>query len=152
MRHVFAFILAVVLVGVLIAGGGWGVGRLGALQQDGTGLTSTSGAIALAVMLGAGLLIGLLLVVPAVSPLATGLPGLALIGWSVLLVVNTSRAERLLHLNGDIAAGVHTLLTSGVLALLGMAMVVPMFAPSRWRRRGSDGDDFAPRSTAGLLQ
>lgn len=153
MRHVFGFILALVLAAALFAGGGWGVDRVGSLQRDGSSLTGMSGLLALAALLGAGLLLGILLVAPGASPLAVGLPGLALLGWSVLLVVSSSRAERLIPLPGNAtSAGFRTLLTSGVLALLGMAMVIPLFMPSRWRRRAEADDGFGPRSPTGLLQ
>ena len=86
MRHVVGFILALMLAAALFAGGGWGTDMIRAVQHDGTGLSSMTGALALAAVAGTGLLLGLLLVVPAVSPLAAGLPGLALLGWTGLLV------------------------------------------------------------------
>jgi hypothetical protein len=70
-----------------------------------------------------------------------------------LLLLSVSRAVRLIPLRGyDIAAGFHLMLTSGLLAMLGMAMVLPLFVPSRWHRRADRYDDFAPRAATGLLQ
>jgi hypothetical protein len=156
MRHVTGFILGLVLAAVLFAGGGWGVGRIMFLQRSTIALDSTFGIQALAALAGAGLLLGILLAVPAVSPLATGLPGLALLGWTVLLVVSASQALRLIPVHhGSIASGWQLLLTNGVLAVLGAAMVVPLFVPSRWRRRARDDDDddgFGPRTEYSLLQ
>lgn len=156
MRHVTGFILALVLAAVVFAGGGWGVGRIMFLQHGAIALDSKSGIQALAALVGAGLLLGILLAVPAVSPLATGLPGLALLGWTVLLVVSASQAQRLIPVHhGNIASGWQLLLTSGVLAVLGAAMIVPLFLPSRWRRRERDDDDddgFGPRTEYSLLQ
>ena len=106
-----------------------------AVQHDGTGLSSMTGALALAALAGTGLLLGLLLVAPAVSPLAAGLPGLALLGWTGLLVARSASALRLIPMHDrDMADGFQVLLTSGILALLGTAMIVPLFVPSRWRR------------------
>jgi len=77
-------------------------------------------------------------------------------GWSVYFVISSSRALRLVPLKHQVAAGgVTTLLTSGLLAALGLAMVVPLFVPSRWWRgpAGDDGDDdYADTPTAiGLM-
>src|SRR5262249_54025626 len=130
--------------------------RIMVLQHDAIALGSKSGVQALAALAGAGLLLGILLAVPAVSPLATGLPGLALLGWTVLLVVSASQAQRLIPVHhGSIASGWQLLLTSGVLAVLGGAMIVPLFVPSRWRRReriDDDDDGFGPRTEYSLLQ
>ena len=150
MRHVVGFILALMLAAALFAGGGWGTDMLRAVQHDGTGLTSLTGALALAAVAGTGLLLGLLLVAPAVSPLAAGLPGLALLGWTGLLVARSASALRLIPMHDrDMGDGFQVLLTSGILALLGTAMIIPLFVPSRWRRRRravayEDYDDYGP--------
>lgn len=152
MRHVIGLVLAVILAAVLFGGAGWGTWRLMALHAVGTSLTGKPGLLAVAALAGTGLLLGLLLVVPAVSPLAAGLPGLALLAWSVLLVVSTARADRLIPPHSHAAIGLHTLLTSGVLAVLGVVMIVPLFVPSRWRRRHTDHDAFSRPSANSLLQ
>lgn len=153
MRHVLGFILAFILAAVLFAGGGWAISRIGAIQLNGAALASVPGLLGMAAVLGTGLLLGTLLVAPGVSPLAAGLPGLALLAWSALLVVSSRRAIRLIPLHGyAIAAGFQTMLSSGVLALLGIVMVIPLFVPSRWRRRTGRGDDFAPRTSTSLLR
>jgi hypothetical protein len=151
-RHVMGFVFAVILAAVLLAGAGWGTWRVGALEAAGTSLTSMSSLLALGAMAGTGLLLGIMLVAPRVSPLAAGLPGLALLAWSVLRVVNTAGAERLIPLHGShIATGFRTLLMGGVLALLGVVMVVPLFVPSRWRKRDAY-DDFSRPTSTSLLQ
>ncbi len=79
---------------------------------------------------------------PAVSPLATGLPGLVLLGWTALLAVSSHRALAWIPLQGHtFGAGFRILLLNGTLALLGMAMIVPMFLPSRWHGSRIDDDD-----------
>jgi hypothetical protein len=141
MRHVFGIVLAVAMAAALFFGAGWGVARIVALHSRGTGLTSTHGLAAVALVLGTGLLLGILLAVPAISPLGAGLPGLLLLGWSALFVVKAGSATRLIPLHGHaFAAGFGSMLGTGVLALAGATMVVPLFVPSRWRR-GSDADD-----------
>jgi hypothetical protein len=141
MRHVFGIVLAVAMAAALFFGAGWGVARIIALHSRGAGLTSTHGLAAVAVVLGTGLLLGILLAVPAISPLGAGLPGILLLGWSALFVVKAGRATRLIPLQGHaFAAGFGSMLGTGVLALAGATMIVPLFVPSRWRR-GSDEDD-----------
>ena len=94
-----------VMGAALFLAAGWGVAKITSLRSSGVILTSTHGLIALAAVLGVGLLLGILLAVPAVSPLAAGLPGLVLLGWSALLVVSARRATRLIPLQGHSFAG-----------------------------------------------
>ena len=142
MRHVFGIVLAVAMAAALFFGAGWGVARIIALHSRGTGLTSTHGLAAVAVVLGTGLLLGILLAVPAISPLGAGLPGILLLGWSWLFVVKAGRATRLIPLQGHaFAAGFGSMLGTGVLALAGATMVIPLFVPSRWRRRSDEDED-----------
>jgi len=78
--------------------------------------------------------------VRAVSPLAPGLPGLVLLAWSALLAVREHQALRWIPLQDHaFGFGFRALLVSGVLALLGAAMIVPLFIPARWRSAPSLG-------------
>jgi hypothetical protein len=103
---------------------------------------------------GVGLLLGILLAVPAVSPLAAGLPGLVLLGWTALLAVSERRAIQIVPLHAhSFAVGFGEMLTSGVLALAGAAMIIPLFVPSRWRRRYVGEDYYSDEPTgAGLMR
>src|SRR5262250_3202891 len=142
MRHFIGLILGLVLAAALFFGAGWGAEHVPALAGHSVGLPSRTGLIGLAAMLGAGLFLGILLAVPAVSPLATGLPGLLLLGWTALLAVSSHRALAWIPLQGHtFGAGFRILLLNGTLALLGMAMIVPMFLPSRWHTGGDDDLD-----------
>jgi hypothetical protein len=142
MRHLIGLILGLALAAAVFLAGGWGAEHVPALVGHSVGLPSRTGLIGLAAMLGAGLLLGILLAVPAVSPLATGLPGLALLGWTALLAVSSHRALAWIPLQGHtFGAGFRILLLNGTLALLGMAMIVPMFLPSRWHGSRIDDDD-----------
>ena len=141
MRHLIGLILGLVLAAAVFFAGGWGAEHVSALAGHSAGLPSRTGLIGLGTMLGAGLLLGILLAVPAVSPLATGLPGLVLLGWTALLAANSHRALAWIPLQGHtFGAGFRILLLNGTLALVGMAMIVPLFLPSRWRTRGDDED------------
>jgi hypothetical protein len=153
MRHVLGIVLAVAMAAALFFGAGWGVDRITALHARGVSLTSAHGLIAVAAVLGTGLLLGILVAVPGVSPLGGGLPGLLLLGWSALEVVSARRAARLIPLQGhSFAAGFGSMLVTGVLALAGAVMIVPLFLPSRWRRRGSEDDYVDIPSGIGLMR
>ena len=154
MRHVLGVVLALVMFGAVFVGAGWAVEKIAGLNARGESLTSAHGIIALAVLVAVGLLLGILLAVPAVSPLAAGLPGLVLLGWTALLAVSQRRAIQLVPLHfHSFAVGFGAMLTSGVLALAGAAMIVPLFVPSRWRRRYAGDDDYADEPTGvGLMR
>jgi hypothetical protein len=93
--------------------------------------------------------------VPAVSPLATGLPGLVLLGWTALLAVSAHRALAWIPLQSHaFGLGFRVLLLNGMLALAGMVMIVPMFLPARWHgTRGAldDEDILELPAPTGLL-
>lgn len=145
MRHVIGFVLAIVLAAAVFFGGAWGYLRLlrvpvvnGAASTlpagGGSLLHSTSVLYALAALAGTGLLAGLLVAVSRISPLAAGLPGLALIAWTVLYLVSVRHAVQYIPLKSDsFGAGFEAMLFNGVLAAAGLVMIVPLFIPSRWR-------------------
>ena len=154
MRHVLGVFLALVIFAAVFVGAGWAVEKLTSLRATGASLTTPHGVIALAALVGVGLLIGIMVAVPAVSPLASGLPGLLLLGWTALLAVSERRAIQLVPLHAhSFAVGFGAMLTSGVLALAGAAMIVPLFVPSRWRRRYAGDDDYTDEPTGvGLMR
>ncbi len=143
MRHVFGIILGIVATAALFFGGGWGYHRLAPLLTAARPhLTSTRGLTSLGALLATGLLIGILMAVPRVSPLASALPGVAGLAVTALYVAEPTRALRLMPLKtSSYGLGAHTLLVSGVYGLIGMAMIVPLFVPSRWHRPGSEDDE-----------
>jgi len=153
MRHLIGIVLALAAAAAVFFGGGWAVARILAAHAHGTSLVSTSGGMTLAALLGTGLFLGLLVAVPVSSPLGAGLPGLVLLAWSGLEIFKAHWAMRLIPVSGfdaDAASGFRTLLTAGVLALIGMALIVPIFVPSRWRRREL-ADEFASLPEAELV-
>lgn len=155
MRHRIGIIMAVVMTGVLFFPGSWGylrllrvpavAGQLSQLPAGGGSLTSDNNVlIALAALAGTGLLAGILVAGPRISPLAAGLPGLLLLGWTGLYLVSVRQAVDLIPLRSDPSgAGFEAMLINGILGAAGLAMVVPMFVPSRWRARRTGGNEAA---------
>lgn len=156
MRHRIGVVLAVVMTGVLFFGGAWGYLRLlripapldqfSQLPAHGGSLISDHNVLAaLGAILGTGLLAGILICGPRISPLATGLPGLLALGWTGLYLVSVRQAVDLIPLRSDpFGAGFEAMLVNGVLAAAGMAMIIPMFLPSRWRARTEEPSGFIP--------
>lgn len=169
MRHLIGFGISLVLAAAVFFGATWGYLRLLRIPVangpastlpagGGSLLHDTNVLLAFAALAGVGLLAGICVAVPRISPLAAGLPGLALIAWTVLYAVNVGRAVRYIPLKtyafGD---GFEALLFNGVLAAAGLAMIVPLFIPSRWRRHvlADAGPDAAaapaPAGSSSLL-
>ena len=155
MRHLIGLLLAIALAAALFLAGGWGAEHFAAVAAHRTSLPGRTGLIALAAMVGTGVFLGILLVVPAISPLATGLPGLALLGWTAMLAVSAHRALAWIPLiNHAFGLGFRALLLSGMLALIGIVMIIPMFLPGRWHgTRGyeDDSDVLELPAPTGLL-
>jgi hypothetical protein len=150
MRHRIGVILAVLMAGVLFFPGSWGYLRLlrlpapadqlSGLPADGGSLISNHHVLlALAALAGTGLLAGILIAVPRISPLAAGLPGLLLLGWTGLYLASVRQGVDLIPLRSDpFGAGFEAMLFNGILGAAGLVMIVPMFVPSRWRTRPAE--------------
>ena len=146
MRHLAGFVLAIVLAVAIFFGATWGYLRLlrvpvvnGAAATlpaaGGSLLHQRNVLLAFAALAGVGLLAGICIAVPRISPLAAGLPGLGLLAWTALYLVNVGRAVRYIPLKADaFGDGFEAMLFNGVLAAAGLVMVVPLFIPARWRR------------------
>jgi hypothetical protein len=142
-RHLIGTGLAVVMALTMFFGGAWGYLRLlslpaplTALPAGGGSLLSSYGVLAaLGAVAGTCILAGILIAVPVISPLAAGLPGLLLIAWTGLYLASVRHAVDLIPLRRySFGTGWESLLINGVLGGAGLAMIVPMFVPSRWRR------------------
>lgn len=145
MRHVIGIGLAIGLAAAVFFAAGWGYLRLlrvpvanggaSTLPAQGGSLLHDSNVLyGFAALAGTLLLAGIFIAVRQVSPLAAGLPGLALIAWTVVYVLSVRRAVHYIPLRGDTyGVGFEAMLMNGVLAGLGLALVVPLFIPSRWR-------------------
>jgi hypothetical protein len=150
MRHRIGLVLAVIMAGVLFFPGAWGYLRLLRLPAPadqlsnlpaggGSLLTDHHVLLALAALAGTALLAGILIVVPRISPLAAGLPGLLLLSWTALYLVSVRQGADLIPLRADpFGAGFEAMLFNGVLGAAGLAMILPMFVPSRWRARSAE--------------
>jgi len=161
-RHLYGAALAVVMTLVMYFGAAWGYlqllklpvppGQASALPAGGGSLLSNSTALlALSVLVVTAVLAAVLALVPWVSPLATGLPGLLLIGWTALYLVNVRHAVQLIPLRSHaFGAGWEALLFNGILGAVGVVMIFPLFFLSRWRlsrhaktdELASDVDDY----------
>ncbi|WP_169946272.1 hypothetical protein [Microbispora sp. H11081] len=150
MRHFFGLLVGVVVAAALLLGGGWASQEAvrGAAQSVDPA-NDTRMLIALGVMAVAGLLLGLVLV-GRVSPLAAFVPSMALLAWTVVYVLDVSRAASLVPTGPSVEAellqagrGMLTLLSTGVYGLLGVALFLPVLMPSRWagREREEEQDE-----------
>ena len=154
MRHLFGIALAVALSAGVFFGGTWGYYRLflrngpgsaWSVPAGGGGLIGNSTVtLGLGAVVGVALIAGLLLVIPRVSPLATGLPGLVLLAWTVLYLVSPGRMVHYIPLKShSFGAGFAALGTTGILGAAGIVLLMPLFVPSRWRRGlAGEEDEF----------
>jgi hypothetical protein len=142
MRHLLGIALAVVTAAAVFFAASWGYiklfldpARSSVLQPGSASLIHDHVALeGFGALLGAGLVVGIMIAVPRISPLASGLPGLVLLAWTGLYLFSARRAVRYIPLKTHpFGAGFESMLTGGVLAMVGLAMIIPMFVPSRWR-------------------
>ena len=144
MRHVVGVLLAVVLAAAVFFAASWGYlklltgpARLGTLPGGGGSLLHNYAVLeGFGALLSVGLIAGLLIAAPRISPLAAGLPGLALLALTGLYLVGVRHAVQYIPLKTrPYGTGFEAMLFDGVLALAGLAMIIPLFIPSRWRVR-----------------
>ncbi|MGH3181118.1 MAG: hypothetical protein ACRDOE_04305, partial [Streptosporangiaceae bacterium] len=137
-------LLAIVLAAAVFFAASWGylkllIGPAGlaALPGGGGSLLHDHAVLeGFGVLLGVGLITGLLIAAPRISPLAAGLPGLALLAWTGLYLFSVRRAVQYIPLKTrPYGTGFEAMLFDGVLALAGLVMIIPLFIPSRWRVR-----------------
>ena len=144
MRHLVSVVLAVVMAAAVFFAASWGYlklltgsGRFGTLPAGGGSLLHDRTVLeGFGALLAVGLVAGILIAVPRISPLASGLPGLALLAWTGLYLYSARRAVQYIPLKTRVyGSGFEDMLFDGVLALAGLAMIIPLFVPSRWRGR-----------------
>jgi hypothetical protein len=140
MRHLVGVLLAVILAAAVFFVASWGYLKLLTSPARTTALPGAGSLIhnhavleGLGALIAVGLIAGILIAVPAISPLASGLPGLVLLAWTGLYLFSAQRAVRYIPLKAHpYGAGFAAMLFDGVLALVGAAMIIPLFVPSRW--------------------
>ncbi|KAB8189742.1 hypothetical protein FH608_037650 [Nonomuraea phyllanthi] len=146
MRHLAGFLIGLVVTAAVLGGGGWAV-----QQVVGNAEASTPDNqkmwIALGAMAAIGLVVGLV-VAGRVSPVATFVPSMVLLAWTVVYALDVNRAISLIpsepsvnQIIRDAGFGAKTLLTTGVYALLGVALFIPVLMPSRWSRPHDELDE-----------
>ena len=139
MRHLYGIALGIAMALAAFFAAGWGYERLLRLPAP-AGAAATS------------LPAGILIVVPQISPLASGLPGLFFIGWSALYLTNVQRAVDLIPLQSHpFGAGWEAMLFNGILGAAGVTMIVPLFVPSRWRRPHPEAADLVAGEAGDFL-
>jgi hypothetical protein len=143
MRHLFGLIAGIVVTLALFFGGGWGYHRLSTLVgATNPHLTGTRGLTSLGALAATGLLIGILMAAPRISPIATALPAVVALAATALYAASPSRALRLMPMKtSNFGLGAHVLLATGIYGLIGAAMIVPLFVPSRWRKPPAREDE-----------
>jgi hypothetical protein len=167
MRHLIGIAGAIGLAAAVFFAASWGYLRLLAIPvagggastlpaQGGSLLHDTNVLYAFAALAGTALLAGIFIAVRWISPLAAGLPGLVLIAWTVVYGFSVRRAVHYIPLRDHpFGTGFEAMLTNGLLAAAGLALVVPLFIPSRWRARpgaaNAVGAAQAPESTGSSL-
>ena len=139
MRHLVGVLLAVVLAAAVFFAASWGYLKLFTLPlslpvSTGSLLHHTAILEGLGALAGVGLVAGLLIALPRVSPLAAGLPGLVLLAWTGLYIFSVHRAVQYIPLKTRAyGTGFEAMLFDGILAMAGLVMIIPLFVPSRWR-------------------
>jgi hypothetical protein len=147
MRHFFGLLIGLVMTAVLLLGGGWAVQEAGVSLIP---LPEESGSktwIALGVMAAIGFLLGLV-IAGRVSPLAAFIPSMVLLAWTVVYALDVRRAMGLIPDDPafheellQAGRGMGLLLTTGVYALLGIALFLPVLMPSRWAARVHEDEE-----------
>ena len=137
-RHILGFLVGIVLTPALAYAAGWGATRsdsaVDPLSHTITDKTRLYGAFAL--MAAVGLVTGVVIVAKWTSPMISLVPALAFIAWSGYFLFAPQTALDLpekIPPAGDLDEGLRTLLGSGVLALLGFALLAPAWTGWRWR-------------------
>ena len=139
MRHLVGVLLAIVLAAAVFFAASWGYLKLFMLPSTlpvdtGSLLHHTAILEGLGALAGVGLVAGLLIALPRVSPLASGLPGLVLLAWTGLYIFSVRHAVQYIPLKTHAyGTGFEAMLFDGILAMAGLAMIIPLFVPSRWR-------------------
>lgn len=152
-RHLAGIGLALVMVLAMFFLGAWGYVRLlrlpaasnapvSALPAHGGSLLAAHGVLAaIGAIAVTGLLAGILIAYPRISPFAPGLAGLFMIAWEALYLVSVRHAVEIIPLKAHaFGSGWEGLLFNGILGAAGLMLIIPLFVPSRWRGRRDDDE------------
>ncbi|MDS1269128.1 hypothetical protein RIF23_02325 [Lipingzhangella sp. LS1_29] len=150
MRHLLGCVLGLVLIPVVLVVPGWGAPRLLEIAGFNGTLLSFTGVSTVGALTVLTLVVGLCLVSTRLSPLAPGLPALALAGVTVAHIAAPQLLTGLLPYPDGMQAlvrSVDQLVTLGLYLPVAAALFLPVLLPSRWRGRDPDDvedylDDF----------
>ncbi|GAA1465700.1 hypothetical protein NE857_17300 [Nocardiopsis exhalans] len=132
MRHVVGFLSGLILGPMLLLVTGWAFAHLRGLHTAGMSVLQGSGPVALAGLVGVGLLVALVAVPPRMTPMLPFSAALVLGGASAAALVRMHLLERLPVLPGT--EGALTLLPLGVFVPLTLVLLAPLFVGTRWVR------------------
>ncbi|GAB2955783.1 hypothetical protein ACFMQL_00855 [Nonomuraea fastidiosa] len=139
-RHALGVLAGLLLPPLLAAGLWYGVGELSLTAQRDFRLSWTG----IVVLAASGILLALLLG-SRLSPVASLLGGLAFTGLGALPFAEMATGVRLLPdglLPSSLRSGFMTVTYSGLLFLLGVALLAVSTFPSRWRGRPQEADAY----------
>lgn len=137
MRHFVGFLSGLILGPVLLLVTGWAFAHLRGLHAVGADALSGTGPVALAGLVGVGLLVALVAVPPRLTPMLPLSASLVLGAASALSVLRMPLLERFPVLPGS--EGALTLLPLGVFVPLALVLAAPMFVGGRWVHRDDEG-------------
>ncbi|RKS08871.1 hypothetical protein DFP74_4594 [Nocardiopsis sp. Huas11] len=160
MRHVVGFLSGLILGPVLLLLGGWVFSHLRRLHGSGLGALDGAGPLALAGLLGVGLVVALLAVPPRLTPMLPLGASLVLGGVTAVSLLRPHLLDRLPVLPGS--EGALVLLPLGAYVPLVVVLFATVFVGGRWRREpegvteeeyfeglyGEDDDRRGPASSA----
>lgn len=136
MRHLWSLIAGVVLAPIVWAVAAYGQAVTAQVSADGAPTSFESKLlIAAAAFVGAGLVFGIIgtLRVSPVGPLVAGLAYLGCYGFAIASPGTANDAFNRVTTVGDYEIHYATALTSGLIPVLGAALLMAVFSPGRWR-------------------
>jgi len=131
-RHFVGFLSGLILGLVLVLVCGWAFAHLRGLHTAGLGALQGSGPVAVAGLVGVGVLVALVAVPPRLTPMLPFGAALVVSGLTGLALLRMHLLERLPEVPG--AEGALTLLPLGVFVPLALVLFAPLFVGGRWRR------------------
>ncbi|MFI6578574.1 hypothetical protein ACIBFB_22550 [Nocardiopsis sp. NPDC050513] len=136
MRHLVGFLSGLVLGPVLVLSCGWVWSHLRGLHSSGLDALSGTGPVALAVLVGVGLLVAMVAVPPRLTPLLPVGAALVLGGLSAVAWLREAWLDRVPDVPG--LTGALVLLPLGVFVPVAVVLMAPVLVGGRWRRRDED--------------
>ena len=132
-RHVVGLLFGLVMGPVLVLVSGWAFAHLRALHGAGLGVVQGAGPLAVAGLVGVGLMVALMAVPGRLTPMLPFGAALAVGGLTAASLVRMHLLERLPQVPGT--GGALVLLPLGVFVPVVVLLVAPLFVGGRWRRR-----------------